>query len=34
MRPRTSCADGSSYVQAAQIAANIATITARDAGDN
>ena len=33
-RTRASCAKGSGYVQAAQIAATIATITARDAGDN
>ena len=32
--PCASCAEGSSYVQAAQVAATIATITARDAGDN
>ena len=34
MRPCASCAEGRSYAQAAQIAATIATITARDAGDN
>ena len=34
MIPPASCAEGSSYVQTAQIAATIATITARDAVDN